>query len=173
MQVEYQLAEDDLRAFADYQVRFSPHVQARIRRYRTGYLVGFLLLALGFWMSERQSFLAILLGVFAALLYLLAPTIYRFRLRSHLVRSFHDPADRLKYRKHRLRITDDGLVDESDEATSTVKWSAIVKVDQTPLHGYIYLATNSAIIVPREPIGDDLFQSFMTRAMELWKNVAA
>ena len=159
-------------AFADYQVRHSPHARATIRRIRTGYFFGFLLLALALWTTQGRGILFALLALVALLLFFFSPRIYRLRLRRHLSHGYHDPDNRFKCSKRKLRIRDEALEHAADASHSTVQWSAVVKVDQTPSHGFLCLGSDSANIIPREAIGDDAFQAFMPRARSLWRDAA-
>jgi len=173
VEIEVELTEQDLQAFADYQVRFSPRVRAAIRRIRIAYLIAGLLLALGFWMTERSTPMPLMLALVAVILFAVAPWLYRIRLRRHFSRAFRDPANRMKYRKRRLRITDDGLVDSSELAESVIKWAAVVRVDRTPSHGFLYLASDVALIVPRHAVGSEAFDQFMAQSAALSKRAAA
>ena len=173
MEIEFQLAEQDLQAFADYQVRASPRVRAAIRRSRIAYLVATILLALGFWMTDRSTSMPLMLAVLAVILFAIAPWLYRIKLRRHFSRAFRDPANRMKYRKRRLRITEDGLEDSSELAESVVKWPAVVRVDRTPSHGFLYLASDVALIVPRDAVGSEAFDQFMAQVAVLSERAAA
>ena len=173
VEIEFQLTEKDLAAFADYQVQNSASVRATVRRSRIAYGVGFLILAAGFWLSDDRSPVPAAFLIIGLFLVAMAPALHRRRLRTHFARSYRDPANRMKYGRRKLRITDDALEDTSDASQSVVKWAAVVKVDQTPSHGFVYLASDSALVIPREAVGAEAFQAFMARASALWRGAAA
>ena len=173
MQIEFTPSEKDLLQFADYQVAHSPRVRAHIRRSRVAYLVSFLMLALGAYLASSERCSALSFAAISVALFLLSPLITRFRIRRDLQARYRDPANRLKYRKHTLRILDESLEDRSDEVISTVRWTAVVRVDRTPTHGFIYLASDAALVIPRDSAGPEAFDAFMAEAASKWKSAAA
>jgi hypothetical protein len=173
MEIEFELNQHDLKAFADYQVSCSPRIRARINRNRIVFLVGLLILALGTIMSEGSSISAIIFVIMAVLQFFFLPSAYRWIFRRHFANSYKNPANRLKYRRRKIRITDDGLEEESEEAHSNVKWSTVQRVDRTKSHGYIYLTDDMAYIIPKDALGERTFTEFMDLVMKYSNQNAA
>ncbi len=91
----------------------------------------------------------------------------------YFLRAYRDPADRLEFAKRKLRITQEAIESESELAHSFVNWSAVVRVDQTETHGFVYLASDSAYVIPRETVGGEAFEQFMARASIWWQDAIA
>ena len=168
MEIEFELTQGDLEAFVDYQFQNSPRVASRIRKVRIAYFLGFGLLALGLYMTGTSSTQAVIFAVIGFLLFIFAPKNHTMMTRRQVAQNFQDPANQLKYRKRKLRITHEGLDDSSELATSNIKWSAIQRVEKIPTHGFIYVTSDTAYIIPRSGLGDELFEKFIEEATEFW-----
>lgn len=81
--------------------------------------------------------LAILFGVLVALELLV------------LFLSYKPAKNRSILTDHVLRITDDGIVEETPLSSSTVAWSAIPRIAQNSRYLFVYVQQNSAHVVPK------------------------
>ena len=106
-------------------------------------------------------------------LFLFTPRIHAAVTKRRYSQAFDDPANRAKYGERKVTITQEGIEDSSEIAESSLKWSGIVKVDQTPTHGFLFVTSTNAYVIPREAIGDEQFELFMETVTDLWETAAA
>lgn len=174
MEVEYNLAEDDMVAFNEYHLRTSPATR-RWRSVKAFFVLVLFVLGIVIFTSARAAFargedlpsyLVLLFLAFVILLFLVVQRPHR-GIRKAVRKMLKQGRDRDS--SSRLRVALDKLairvVGELTETTT--KWPAVEKVVSTQDHLFIYTGSAAALIIPRRAFSEEWqFQGFVETAKQ-------
>jgi YcxB-like protein len=175
VEVEYELTRDDLYAFQWRAVFVSPRGR---RTRRTTYLLWVLAVLLfailpaigadGFVIS-RVSFTFIVVAI--PIIFLLQWCLERWLIRRAILQLLKDekPGKGLLGR-HRIVLSQDGLVESTPVGESRSSWAGVDRVEQDPHNIYIYTSLAAAHVIPkrafRGPEEADAFYRFSRAGKE-------
>ena len=134
MEIEFALTEEDILVFTKHQLQYSPVFIRQQRVRRSGYLIGFTLLAMGTWLLEQPIFVPILFLSLAVILFLVYPRFQMWRLREKVHQTYQQENYRATLGLRTLRATDEGLEEISAFGEVKIKWEAVDGITDTPAH---------------------------------------
>jgi hypothetical protein len=145
-----ELTADDLVAFNLHYALTSPVAKRNAANYRF-VLIAISALLAGWFVTVL--FGALWMGVAAAVAagtisYFRAPALRARQARHELAKAFSECAlggGGLST----ISLDDEGLHEESEDTSLTVRWSGIKRVEDTEAHVYIYFGARQAFILPR------------------------
>jgi hypothetical protein len=166
VEIEYQVREQDLIAFNEHQLQSSAQLQPSLRRHQT-VIPGILaVIALFLWFYFQDSLSAIYVGVTALAWGLLAPLYLRWSVRRQL-RKMYSEADKVNLLgDSRLRIERHSLVEVTQGGESRVAWSTVLRIEATKNHAFIFLTTDTALVIPRATVTKGNLHDFIRQADE-------
>ncbi len=114
------------------------------------------------WALSSNSLSILILGVFCACLY---PIFFRrewYKAHDRQVKKLYgEGLNKRILCIHELELRDQYLKESSEFGTQETKFAAIEKVEAIPTHGFIYIASILAYVVPRAKVIEGNFDEFI------------
>jgi hypothetical protein len=172
MEVEYELAPDDILAFNEYRNAQSPTIRRRLfvgRLVRPILLIGLWLIFVGIGFLNAGFEIMILLGVFFAVAgvisYLTYPARYRRGARRLYEDMLREGLNHALFAVRRLTITPETITEVTEITATTMKWVAIERIVVDRRHVYFFTGAFSAIVLPIAAFAsEDRFREFVETA---------
>jgi hypothetical protein len=157
--VSFNVAKDDVLAFACHYYSTSPTVRSnRVRAQVTFVLtltaLGLLVLSGG----DRLRPLGIGLLAGAGLFAVRYPSWYRSGLRKSAEKMIAESSYGKAFGRYTLALTEDGVASASPAGESKYSWDAINRVTLTPEYLFIFLAGPQGFPIPRAQVPDSAIQ---------------
>jgi hypothetical protein len=159
MEIEYQLTPDDLYAFQWRAVFNSSITQRAGRKVYAYWFLALLLIAVlpaigpdGFVIS-RVSF-TFLLVAFPAVALAQWYLTRRLMRRAILQLLKQEKPDKGHLGRHRIVLSDDGVVETTAVGESRTSWAGVDRIEQNPEYIFIYTSPPSAHVVPKRAFGN-------------------
>ena len=150
-EIEFGITEKSLTAFNEHHAQYVPKLKKAIERHRLLWPVGIIVLAGYAWHREGEPFFIAGMVVTALLWSLIVPwtlkDVYRKSVRKH----YSEQARKDMYGIHRMQIRESGLVEFTPGGRSTTEWDKIMRVDELSDYAFVYIDTNTALIIPKQP----------------------
>jgi YcxB-like protein len=159
MEVEYELTPEDLYAFQWRAVFDSPRMKPTRRRVYLYWFLALLIIALvpaigadGFVISRANfGFLLIAFPIVAAAQWFLE----RRLMRKAILRLMNDEKPgRGQLGRHRLALTDTGVVESTAVNESRTSWAGVDRVEQNADYIFIYISPAAAHVIPKRAFPD-------------------
>jgi len=166
MEIEYELNEADILALMQFRLQQTRGKRNPVFVRRFLYLIGFGLLGLGTWGLLGDSFLPIAFLALAIISFIFYPVFFNWLIRRKVFATYRDPNKRVTLATRVLRVNDVGLEERSSLGESNIKWEVITAITETAAYAFISVLNNPMIIVPKERISNDDFQSFVNTCRE-------
>ena len=166
MEIEYELREADILALMQYRLQQSRGKRNPVLVRRLAYLCGFALMAFGSRLLQQNIILVIGFLALAIISFLLYPAFYHWLIRRRVTNTYRDPKNSATLAARTLRVNGDGLEEKSLFGEVKVKWEVIDELALTPTHAFISIQSVPSIIVPKDRISMDHFQSFVNVCRE-------
>jgi len=175
MEVEYELTRDDLYAFQWRAVFVSPRGRRARRNAYLTWALAILLVAIvpaigadGFVIS-RVSFTFIVVSILIAFLFQWC--LERWLIRRAILQLLKDEKPgRGLLGRHRIVLSQDGLVESTPVGESRTSWAGVDRVEQDSHNIYIYTSLAAAHVIPkrafRDPQETDAFYQFSLAGKE-------
>ena len=151
MEIEYTLTESDVLALAKFRIQHVPRLRRGQWVRHLGYSVGLALIGLG--LLALREFLLSAICLLLALLWV--PFFPRYRdwvLRRRIHKMYQNEKLHATLESTTMRITDEGLVEESPLGESRLKWHAIDDITRTPTHIFVTVAGIPSVVVPSDRV---------------------
>jgi hypothetical protein len=154
MEIEYELTRDDLFAF-QWRAAFDSPRGRRMRLWTyLGWLVAIVLFAIlpaigadGFTPSRVSvTFIIVAFAIAALFQWLLETRIMRLLIRRMLR---DEKPDRGHIGKHRLILSEDGVLERTAVNESRTSWTGVDRVEQNADYIFVYTTPGSAHVVPK------------------------
>ena len=150
-EIEFEITEKSLTAFNEHHAQYVPKLKKAIERHRLLWPVGIVVLAGYAWHRGGEPFFVAGMVVTALLWSLIVPwtlkDVYRKSVRKH----YSDQDKKDMYGMHKMQVKESGLVEFSPGGRSTIGWEHIMRVDELPDYAFVYIDTNTALIIPKHP----------------------
>lgn len=160
MEIKYTSTESDALALARFRSQYVPRVRRSLRIRHLGYSVGLALMGLGLCLV-RAFFLGAVSLTLALLSALFFPRYRDWMLRRRVHKMYESEKMQAWLGPCTLRITDEGLVEESPLGEAMIKWQAIDDVTRTSTHTFITVAQFPSVVVPNDQaVAGDLERFF-------------
>ena len=150
-EIEFEITEKSLTAFNEHHAQYVPKLKKAIERHRLLWPVGIIVLAGYAWHRGGEPFFVAGMVVTALLWSLVVPwtlkDVYRKSVRKH----YSEQAKEDMYGTHKMHVKESALVEFSPGGRSTIGWEKIMRVDEIPDYAFVYIDTNTALIIPKQP----------------------
>ena len=150
-EIEFEITEKSLTAFNEHHSQYVPKLKKAIERHRLLWPVGIIVLAGYAWHRGGEPFFVAGMVVTALLWSLIVPRtlkdVYRKSVRKH----YSDQAKKDIYGIHKMQVKESALVEFTPGGRSTIGWEKIMRVDDLPDYAFVYIDTNTALIIPKQP----------------------
>jgi hypothetical protein len=175
MEVEYEITRDDLYAFQWRSVFVSPRGRRARRTAHLAWMLVVLILGIlpaigadGFAIS-RVSFTFILVA--GPLLLLLGWCLERWLVRRAILKQLqHERPGKGLLGRHRIVLSQDGLVESTPVGESRTSWAGVDRIEQDLHNIYIYTSLAAAHVIPKRAFRDleeaDAFYQFSRAGKE-------
>ena len=166
MKLTYSVTIDDLIIFNEYHSEHSPFVQRARRKYRllSPLSMFFVFSLVGF---VTKSWTYPIVGAVVAIAYAaMAPRRFRKQIRNAAEHCYKEGENKGLFGVHSLEILDAELLETNPSGNQSIKWAGIERVVSTPTHGYIYVSSNAAHVVPRASVTEGDFDAFMAAVLD-------
>jgi hypothetical protein len=159
MEVEYELTPDDLYAF-QWRAAFNSPLSRRVaRRVYLGWFLALLLFSIipaigpdGFTISRVNfTFLLIAFPIVALAQYFLER---RLMGRAILRLLKQEKPGRGQLGRHRVVLTEDGVVESTAVNESRTSWAGVDRIEQNPQYIFIYTSPAAAHVIPKRAFRD-------------------
>ena len=166
MKLTYSVNIEDLIIFNEYHSEHSPFFRRARRNFQlnSSLSVLFALIFLGY--LAKSWIYPIVGAVFATAFALIAPSRFRKQIRKAAERCYKEGENKGTIGIHSLEILDTELLETNPAGNQTIKWSGIERVVSTPTHGYIYVSSNAAHVVPRASVTEGDYDAFMAAVLD-------
>lgn len=157
MEVQFTLDEADLTALAKFRMSHSPAFR---RRYRMGWIgvpLGFGLSALVLYVFFSLKSPALYLVGFGLFFLVFYPYYYRWlvgRTMRKIVSAHGNPK---ALGKRTIRVTPQGLETVGGASKSKTSWDRVSGIEVNPVHAFVAVDGEYAIVLPRTSMGDEAF----------------
>ena len=176
MDITYEVTVDDLVQLNVHHLRSSPAVKLSLARQQAS-IAGFGALSMMFlWMTGGMPLYAaaIPMALMTALLVGRLPGRAERGAKALVSRSYSEGRNLGVLGPHRLVMTPEWIVDVNDFIERRIRWEAIERVDASDDHAFLYVGSNSALVVPRRAFPDDAtFRHFVETARTHQKAIEA
>ena len=161
MEVEFALDEADLLALARHHMEHSPAMRRRYRIRWIGVSLGIGLAAAGLYAFLSLRAPALYLGAFAVFFLVFYPYYYRWlvgRTMGKIVKARSNPK---AFAPRILRATPEGLELVGAGSKRAARWGQVSGVEVTPERAFVAVDGEYTIVLPRQCLGDEAFQSLI------------
>jgi len=159
MEVEYELTPDDLHAFQWRAAFDSPLGRRTARKVYLGWFLALLLFSLlpaigpdGFVISRMNfTFLIVAFPIVALVNWFLQ----RWLMRRAILRLLkEEKPGRGQLGRHRLALTEGGVVEGTAVGESRTSWAGVHRIEQNPQYIFIYTSAAAAHVIPKRAFRD-------------------
>lgn len=175
MDIEFQLAPEDLRAFFRYHRQLMDETDRLLPRWVWGLLLGavvsYFLAEPHFGIDNSQKN-AFYLGLVIAWIVMILLLIWSHLWSHHTavrrqLRGFTDKRNRYLYETKHLTISPEGITETGSQSFGTTRWPRIWHIGQTRDHVFFFVTLDSAVAVPRRAFPDEQqFEAFIALARQ-------
>ena len=155
-EIAFEITEKSLTAFNEHHAQFVPKLKKSIERHRLLWPVGIVVLAGYAWHREGEPFFVAGMVVTALLWSLLVPWILKDVYRKSVRKHYSEQAKKDMYGPHKMQVKESALVEFSPGGRATIGWEKIMRVDELPDYAFVYIDTNTALIIPKHPTDDSV-----------------
>lgn len=148
-EIEFEITEKSLTAFNEHHAQYVPKLKKAMERHRLLWPVGIVVLAGYAWHREGELFFVAGMVVTALLWSLFVPRILRDVYRKSVRSQYSEQAKKDIYGSHKMQVKESGLIEFSPGGRSTIGWKKIMRVDELPDYAFVYIDTNTALIIPK------------------------
>ena len=148
-EIEYEVREQDLVAFNEQQLKNSRRLQKTLRRHQATIPAFMILIALFLLLYAQNTLAAIFVAVSGAAWGVLAPFYLRWSIRRQFRQMYSEEEKAAVLGNYRLRTEPDALVEITAQGETRVKWDDILRIECTNNHAFVFVETNTALIIPR------------------------
>ena len=165
-EIHYELREQDLLAFNDHQLKKAEPLQKVLSRHQAT-LPGFMILiALFVWFYYQDTLTAGWIAITAAVWGVGAPFFLRWRTRRRIASMYTDDDKARILGDYTLRIEPKELVEISKSGESRIPWSDVLRIEAAKNYAFIFVALDSALIIPRKSVKEGDILEFFKAAEE-------
>jgi len=167
MEVQYTLDEADLTALAKFRMSNSPAFR---RRYRMGWIgvpLGFGLTGLVLYVLFSLKSPALYLVGFGLFFLVFYPYYYRWLVGRTMRKIVNARSNPKALGKRTVRVTPEGLEMLGGASKIKTSWDRISGIEVNPVHAFVAVDGEYAIVLPRSSLGDETFQRLLETIRKL------
>ena len=106
-------------------------------------------------MSSNNVQLSLLLLIGAFIWSILVPALLKKRFQQHISEQLSDEDISSAIGGCTLKVIENGLLEKTSLGETLLKWSDVVRLEQSKHHVYLYMSDDAAIIIPKEMVSED------------------
>ncbi|QFY42461.1 YcxB family protein [Candidatus Methylospira mobilis] len=163
-EIEYEVREQDLVAFNEYQLNGSSAVKKILRMHRATVPALIVITALSIYFYYKDLASALYVGGAGLIWAIAVPYYFRWSWRKQIQGRFTAEMKAVVCGATTLRITPEGLVELRGGVQSKLPWRELLRIELTPRYAFIFTDVDSAVIVPRETLTRGDLQQFVRSA---------
>ncbi|MBM9502458.1 YcxB family protein [Leptospira sp. 201903071] len=166
MQINYELALEDIINFNEYHFRHSKVSKKKrmIAKLVIPIWTLFVFLALNYaTLDETSLFFNIPIFLFAIVWFFLFDRLYFWRLRNNVDKMLREKENKGMIGKQKITLTDDLLLFETLYTSAQFKPGSIGEVVETKDYFFLYVSSLSALIVPRSAFQNSEKEEFLKK----------
>lgn len=164
--IEYNISIADVETFSLYSLMRSPLAKRNLRAGQISF--AFMMLVMFSFMTvptlgAEGLVVPMLLAVAAAVLH---PVFYAYSIRAMVRRNYSVGKNRTVLGRHRLKLLESELREESEASSHSIRYDAIERVDESDSHVFIYVTVVSAHVLPKNAVSSGEVASFVASLRE-------
>lgn len=164
MIIKYNVEAEDHLKFNEYHFEHSPTMR-RIKRVATIYSPLSIFIALSLVGIIEKSWAFPIVGFIVSSIYAFgAPRRLQKRIQRTTEKFLSEGSNKGAFGEQQLELREDGIYNTSPSGTQTTFWDAVERIKQTETHGFIYISSTSAHVIPSQKIIEGNFDDFMQSA---------
>lgn len=151
-EINYALRKTDLVEFNEYHARTTTKYGSSIMRHQFLYpgIIALMALYMVIYVDDVQK--AVVGLSFAFAWSILGPAWIKKRFHEHIESLLTEEALKEAVGQHKLSITEEGLVNRIGKSKTTIAWEDVQRIEKTKEYVFVYMATASALIIPKETV---------------------
>jgi hypothetical protein len=153
--ITYILRKEDLLEFNEYHAKMNSAYGKSKTRHQLLWPIIVAVLALFITISSNNVQLSLLLLIGAFIWSILVPALLKKRFQQHISEQLSDEDVANAVGDCTLEVTENGLLEKKSAGETLLKWSDVVRLEQSKHHVYLYMSEDAAIIIPKEMISED------------------
>lgn len=168
MELEYQLTEADILALMRFRY---DHISARhnpITIRRLGYTIGFIFMSAGGWLLSNNLILPITFLAMAVIAFIGYPTYFDWLMRRKVTAAFRDPNRRATLGPRTIRVTSEGIEQQSSEGQIKVNWNVVDGIVPMPTFTVVSIHNVPSIIIPENQIIAGDYEGFVEACRQFY-----
>lgn len=163
-EIEYELREQDLIAFNEFQLKKSDAIQKRMRRHQI-LLPGFLaLIAMVVWLYFQDTLAFMYIGLLALFWAVATPLYFRWSTRRQIRKLYSEEEKLNLFGVNRLRIEPRQLVEINRNGESGIGWDEVLRIETNRHYAFLFIGIDSALIIPRATVKTGDLHEFVKEA---------
>ena len=155
-EIQFEISEESLSAFNEHHAQYVPKLSKAIERHRILWPFGIVLLAGYAWHRGGEPYFVAGMVVTALLWSLYVPHALKDIFRKSVRKQYSEQAKKEIYGTHKMQIKESMLVEYSPGGRSTTTWDNLMRVDESDDYAFIYIDTNTALIIPKKPPDENI-----------------
>ncbi|HEV3301781.1 MAG TPA: YcxB family protein [Planctomycetaceae bacterium] len=173
MEITFRLREEDFQAACEHRLSRSPTWRHFIPRIVIGVCALWIVFGSLLWSVSHDLFTVGGFLLFGLILAAILPSAVRKARRDGDAAFYRDERNRMLREPFTLRLEEDGLACDRASGWSKTRWAYVDSVFQTEHHLFIYLASLSAFIVPKDGVISGEYDSFACEVEKRSRTAAA
>jgi hypothetical protein len=163
-EIEYELREQDLIAFNEFQLKKSDAIQKRMRRHQI-LLPGFLaIIAMVVWLYFQDTLAFMYIGLLALFWAVATPLYFRWSTRRQIRKLYSEEEKLNLFGLNRLRIEPRQLVEINRNGESGIGWDEVLRIETNRHYAFLFIGIDSALIIPRATVKTGDLHEFVKEA---------
>jgi len=163
-EIEYELREQDLIAFNEFQLKKSDAIQKRMRRHQI-LLPGFLaIIAMVVWLYFQDTLAFMYIGLLALFWAVATPLYFRWSTRRQIRKLYSEEEKLNLFGSNRLRIEPHQLVEINRNGESGIGWDEVLRIETNRHYAFLFIGIDSALIIPRATVKTGDLHEFVKEA---------
>ncbi len=151
-EIQYELREQDLLAFNDFQLKNTESLQKTLRRHQATIPGLLILIAVFVWFGYQDTLTAAWIAITGAVWGVGAPFFLRWQTRRKIARMYTAEDKARILGEYTLRIEPHALIEVSKAGESRINWEDILRIEPAKNYAFIFVSLDSALIIPRATV---------------------
>lgn len=163
-EIEYEFREQDLVHFNEMRLKNDVDLQKNIRRNRLIVPGVMLFIGLFYYVYYVDMTTTAYITILALVWSIVSPYFMKMDMRRQIVNNYTEEEKKAIFGIHKLTIDQDYLLEKSPGGKSKTPWSDMLRVDYLKDYVHIFIAIDSAIVIPVETVKSGDLKKFAKQA---------
>ncbi len=166
-EIEYELREEDLVAFNEMRLKDNTEIQATLRKNRLFVPSVIIFIAMFYYFYYNDTSTPYYITFIAVAWGFVSPYMIKMDMRRQILESYTKEEREDILGEHKLVIGQEHLIDKAPNDKHKFLWEDMVRVEYAKQAVYIYIALDSAIIIPVETVKSGNLEKFAEQAEKM------